>query len=395
MTQRKYSKIIVLDFGSQYTQLIARRVREAKVYSEIVDSAVSVDEIKKHEPAGIILSGGPASVHDDGAPTCDPAIFELGIPVLGICYGLHYMVSLFDGEVAKSGSREYGRAEVHRTVPDNPLFDKMPDSFQAWMSHADEVVRLAPGFITTAASETVPQAAIWNQEKDFFGLQFHPEVVHTKHGKRIIRNFVRSICGCKGRWSPQAYIDETVQTLREQIGEKRVICGLSGGVDSSVAARLIQEAIGDRLTCIFVDNGLLRHNEANKLLSVFRENLQINVEHVNAEEVFLQYLDGVADPEEKRRIIGREFIEVFKNAAESVENADFLAQGTTYPDVIESSGIGKHAEVIKSHHNVGGLPAELGFDLVEPLRFLFKDEVRKVGTTRYVCKYPKYNSGNR
>lgn len=380
MTKRQYSKIIVLDFGSQYTQLIARRVREAKVYSEIVDSAIPVSELKQHDPAGIILSGGPASVDDTDAPVCDAAIFDLGVPVLGICYGFHYMTKLFGGEVVRSGGREYGRADVSVVMPEDPLFEKVPATFQAWMSHADEVVRLAPGFKTTAGSENVPQAAIWHPEKQLHGLQFHPEVVHTKHGKRIIRNFARRICGCRGRWSAQAYIDETIQTLRDQIGDdKQVICGLSGGVDSSVAARLIQEAIGDRLTCIFVDNGLLRHNEANKLIEVFRQNLQIKVKHVDAENVFLQQLEGITDPEEKRRIIGREFVEVFKNAAKSVENATFLAQGTTYPDVIESSGIGKHAEVIKSHHNVGGLPKELGFDLVEPLRLLFKDEVRKVG----------------
>ena len=378
MSNKDYAKILVLDFGSQYTQLIARRVREAHVYSEIVDSAIPVDEVWQAEPAGIILSGGPASVHDDGAPGCDPAIFDLGIPVLGICYGLHYTVENFGGEVKRSGSREYGPAIVERTGEDD-LFADVPESFKAWMSHADEVTRLAPGFEVVASSETVPCAAIRDAKRRIWGVQFHPEVVHTDYGKTIIRNFARGICGCKGLWSSQAYIEETVGLIREQVGDKHVICGLSGGVDSAVAAVLIHEAIGDQLTCIFVDNGLLRHNEADRLLEVFQRHLKVKVEHVNAEAVFLDKLAGVTDPEQKRHIIGHEFIEVFKQAAQRIENAKFLAQGTTYPDVIESSGIGQHAEVIKSHHNVGGLPSELGFDLVEPLRMLFKDEVRAVG----------------
>lgn len=378
MSNKDYAKILVLDFGSQYTQLIARRVREAHVYSEIVDSAIPVDEVRQADPAGIILSGGPASVHDDGAPSCDPAIFDLGIPVLGICYGLHYNVQNFGGEVKRSGSREYGPARVQRTR-DDYLFADVPESFKAWMSHADEVTRLAPGFEVVASSETVPCAAIRDPEKRIWGVQFHPEVVHTDYGKTVIRNFVRGICGCKGLWSSKAYIEETVGLIREQVGDKHVICGLSGGVDSAVAAVLIHEAIGDQLTCIFVDNGLLRHNEADRLLEVFQRHLKVKVEHVNAEAVFLDKLAGVTDPEQKRHIIGHEFIEVFKQAAQRIENARFLAQGTTYPDVIESSGIGQHAEVIKSHHNVGGLPSELGFDLVEPLRMLFKDEVRAVG----------------
>ncbi|MFO7822275.1 MAG: glutamine-hydrolyzing GMP synthase [Lentisphaeria bacterium] len=378
MSQVDYSKILVLDFGSQYTQLIARRVREANVYSEIMDSAVDAESVRKEQPAGIILSGGPASVHDEKSPVCDPEIFELGIPVLGICYGLHYMTSLFGGEVKRSGAREYGAATVDMKE-DNALFKAVPSSFTAWMSHADEVVHLAPDFTVLASSETVPCAAIWNDKKQIWGVQFHPEVEHTQPGKQIIRNFVRKICGCPGRWSPKAYIDESVGKIREQVGDKNVICGLSGGVDSAVAAVLIHEAIGDQLTCIFVDNGLLRHNEATRLLEVFRKHLKVKVEHVNAEDVFLDKLADVTDPEQKRHIIGHEFVEVFKDAARRIENAEFLAQGTTYPDVIESSGIGQHAEVIKSHHNVGGLPKELGFDLVEPLRMLFKDEVRGVG----------------
>ena len=358
MNKVDYAKILVLDFGSQYTQLIARRVREANVYSEIVDSAIDVDAVRKEDPAGIILSGGPASVHDENAPGCDPGIFDLGIPVLGICYGLHYTTRLFGGKVKRSGSREYGRASIN-LHGENPLFEKVPTSSNVWMSHADEVVEMASGFEVIASSETVPCAAIWNQSRRLWGVQFHPEVVHTEHGKTMIHNFVRGICGCKGLWTAKAYIDETVALIREQVGDKHVICGLSGGVDSAVAAVLIHEAIGDQLTCIFVDNGVLRHNEADRLLEVFRKHLKVKVEHVNAEEVFLKKLAGVTDPEEKRHIIGHEFVEVFKAAAQQIEDVRFLAQGTTYPDVIESAGIVQHAEVIKSHHNVGGLPKEL------------------------------------
>ncbi len=378
MSKQEYSTILVLDFGSQYTQLIARRIREANVYSEIVDSAITAEEVKRLSPIGLILSGGPASVHEANAPVCDPAIFELGLPILGICYGLQYMTHLGGGTVKKSGSREYGPATV-KQLEKNLLFQGVKSEFRVWMSHADEVTELAPGFETIASSQSVPTAAVWNPARRFWGVQFHPEVVHTKYGKTIIRNFARRICNGKGRWSAKAYIDETVELLRKQVGTGHVICGLSGGVDSAVAAVLIHKAIGDQLTCIFVDNGVLRRNEATRLLEVFRQHLHVRVQHVNAAERFLTKLKGIVEPEQKRKIIGHEFVEVFKHAAREIKDAHFLAQGTTYPDVIESSGIGKHAEVIKSHHNVGGLPAELGFDLVEPLRMLFKDEVRKVG----------------
>lgn len=378
MTKTDYSTILVLDFGSQYTQLIARRIREANVYSEIVDSAITAAEVRKFKPAGLVLSGGPASVHDPAGPGCDPAIFDLGIPVLGICYGLQYVTRLFGGDVKKSGSREYGRAEL-TVKTENPLFNRVPESFTVWMSHADEVVKLARGFEVIGASGSVPCAAVWHEGIKFWGVQFHPEVVHTKFGKRIIRNFARTICGCKGRWSAKAYIDETVTAIRRQVGDASVVCGLSGGVDSAVAAVLIHKAIGDQLTCIFVDNGVLRHNEATRLLEVFGQHLKVKVVHVDAEQRFLEGLAGVTEPEAKRKVIGHEFVSVFKEAARNIKDANFLAQGTTYPDVIESSGIGLHAEVIKSHHNVGGLPAELGFELVEPLRMLFKDEVRRVG----------------
>jgi GMP synthase (glutamine-hydrolysing) len=370
--------ILVLDFGSQYTQLIARRVRETHVYSEIVDSAVPVEELLRHNPAGLILSGGPASVHEEGAPTVDPRIFELGIPVLGVCYGLQLMTQMLGGRVQRSGSREYGSAEIEADVA-SPFFKGVPARSQVWMSHADEVVELAPGFTAIARSGRVPNTAICDAARNLYGVQFHPEVVHSKHGKRMVRNFVRGICGCKGRWTPRAYIEQTVEDLRTRVGSDHVICGLSGGVDSAVAALLLHKAIGDQLTCIFVDNGLLRMNEADKLMEIFGRKLHMRIRKVDAVDHFMKHLEGVTEPERKRKVIGHEFITIFKQAATSIPNARFLAQGTLYPDVIESSGIGKHAAVIKSHHNVGGLPKELGFELVEPLRLLFKDEVRAIG----------------
>jgi len=379
MAGERDEKILILDFGSQYTQLIARRVREVRVYSEIVDSAISAAEVRRLAPSGLILSGGPASVHEPDAPGCDPAIFELGIPILGICYGLQWVTHHFGGEVKRSGSREYGAATLHRRA-DDPLLHGLPKASRVWMSHADEVVKLAPGFKTIASSDRVPYTAVAHPKKRIWGVQFHPEVVHSKHGKRIVRNFARNICACRGRWSARAYIDVAVEDIRRQVGDGSVMLGLSGGVDSTVAAALLQRAIGDRLTCVFVDNGVLRHDEANRLLKVFRERLDLNVRFVDAGDEFLAQLAGVTEPERKRKIIGHFFIEVFRRAAKEVGAPRFLAQGTTYPDVIESSGIGKHADNIKSHHNVGGLPEKLGFDeLVEPLRMLFKDEVRALG----------------
>lgn len=370
--------ILVLDFGSQYTQLIARRVRETRVYSEIVDSAMPVEDLMRHNPAGLILSGGPASVHEDGAPTIDPRIFELGIPILGVCYGLQLMTHLLGGRVQRSGSREYGPAEI-KVDASSPFFTGIPATSPVWMSHADEVVTLAPGFDAIARSGRVPFSAVCDAKRNLYGVQFHPEVVHSKHGKRMLRNFVRGICGCRGRWTPRAYIDQTVEELRTRVGTDHVICGLSGGVDSAVAALLIHKAIGDQLTCIFVDNGLLRLNEADKLMEIFGRKLHMRIRKVDAVDHFMKHLEGITEPERKRKVIGHEFITIFKQAAQSIPNARFLAQGTLYPDVIESSGIGKHAAVIKSHHNVGGLPKELGFELVEPLRLLFKDEVRAIG----------------
>ncbi len=371
--------ILVLDFGSQYTQLIARRVRETGVYSEIIDSATPIDRIRSWNPSGLILSGGPASVHDTDAPKSAPEIFESGIPVLAICYGLQWMMYHLGGEVKPSGSREYGRSCLKLTGED-PLFHDVPRESHAWVSHADEVISPAPGFEVIAESESVPNTALCDRSRKLWGVQFHPEVVHTDYGKQVMFNFTRRICGCKGQWSPAAYIDYAVADIRHQVGSDNVVLGLSGGVDSTVAAALIHRAVGDQLTGIFVDNGLLRYKEAERMLKVFRENLNLKVEFVDASEHFLSRLEGVADPEEKRRIIGNEFVSVFQEAAQKMSRVRFLAQGTTYPDVIESSGIGRHAQNIKSHHNVGGLPEQLGFDeLVEPLRMLFKDEVRELG----------------
>lgn len=372
-------QILILDFGSQYTQLIARRIREANVYSEIVDTPISPAEIRSRGVSGLILSGGPASVHDAGAPACDPGIFDLGIPVLGICYGLQWLSRHFGGTVKRSGSREYGPALLSQQV-DNPLFQDVPPVSKVWMSHADEVVQGAPGFEIIGSSESVPWAAVWHPGRRIWGVQFHPEVVHTDHGKQILYNFARRICGCSGAWTAAHYIEQATRDLRAQVGTGSVILGLSGGVDSSVAAALIHRAIGDQLHCVFVDNGVMRHHEADELRAVFGRHLKMNIRMVDASDGFLSRLAGVTEPEQKRKIIGAYFVEVFREAAASIPEARFLAQGTTYPDVIESSGIGKHADNIKSHHNVGGLPAQLGFDqLVEPLRMLFKDEVRAIG----------------
>lgn len=372
-------KILILDFGSQYTQLIARRVREADVYSEIVDTMISPDEIRARNVKGLILSGGPASVHEAGAPECDPGIFELGIPVLGICYGLQWLTKHFGGTVKRSGSREYGPAMLTHDGTD-PLFTNVPRTGKVWMSHADEVIEAAPGFSPIASSESVPFAAVVNPQRGIWGVQFHPEVVHTSAGKQMIFNFARTICGTSGSWTAAHFIEVKTREIRETVGSDRVLLGLSGGVDSSVAAALIHRAIGDRLHCVFVDNGVMRYQEAEQLSHIFSKYLHMSIEMVDAADIFLSRLAGITEPEKKRKIIGGTFIDVFRKAAADLPNARFLAQGTTYPDVIESSGIGKHADNIKSHHNVGGLPAELGFDqLVEPLKMLFKDEVRAIG----------------
>ena len=371
--------ILVLDFGSQYSQLIARRIREASVYSRIVPWKISAQEIRAEQPAGIILSGGPSSVYQPGAPQCDPEIFRLGIPVLGICYGMQLTVRILGGEVRRGQAREYGRAEIFQTQ-NSPLFADFPSPAQVWMSHGDKVSALPEGFRKLAFSSNTEFAAMEDPDRRIYGIQFHPEVVHTQQGSMIIHNFCRSICGCTGTWTMDSFVRSAVERIREETAGSNVILGLSGGVDSSVAAALIHRAIGNRLTCIFVNNGLLRKGEAERVQKLFGGTFRIPLKYVDASERFLSRLAGITEPEQKRKIIGSEFIEVFNAAAAEIPDVVFLAQGTTYPDVIESVPIdGNPSSVIKSHHNVGGLPAHMKFKLLEPLSRLFKDEVREVG----------------
>jgi len=376
-------KILILDFGSQYTQLIARRVREAEVYSELHAWDMDAEAIRAFAPAGIILSGGPNSVYDHETPVVPSIVFELGVPVLGICYGMQTMAAQLGGSVETGQAREFGYAEI-LTSGDSPLLrgieDKENGVLDVWMSHGDKVTGLPHGFHVLCSNDSTPIAGMADETRHFYGLQFHPEVTHTKQGTAILSRFVHDICGCGRTWTMPNYIDEAIANIRRQVGVEEVILGLSGGVDSSVAAALLQRAIGDQLTCIFVDNGLLRLNEAEQVMQTFAENLGVKVDHIDASEAFLRHLTGVSDPEAKRKIIGREFVEVFQHEAERMPNARWLAQGTIYPDVIESAGskTGK-AHTIKSHHNVGGLPDTLHLKLLEPLRDLFKDEVRELG----------------
>ncbi len=386
-TQIHQDRILVIDFGSQYTQLIARRIREAGVYCEIHSCEMTSEQIKDYAPKGIVLSGGPESVTGDESLVVTPAIFDLDIPILGICYGMQTMAAQLGGQVEPSTHREFGYAQV-RAHGHCQLLKDIEDHASAegyglldvWMSHGDKVTGLPDGFIKIASTDTAAIAGMADEARQFYGLQFHPEVTHTQQGQRIIQRFVTSICGCDGLWTPANIIDESIAQIREQVGDDKVLLGLSGGVDSSVVAAMLNKAIGKKLVCVFVDNGLLRLNEGDQVMATFAENMGINVIRVNAEDRFLNALQGVDDPEQKRKIIGNTFIEVFEEKAEALENIKWLAQGTIYPDVIESAGAksGK-AHVIKSHHNVGGLPEDMTLKLVEPLRELFKDEVRKLG----------------
>lgn len=376
---KEFDKILILDFGSQYTQLIARRVREIHVYSEIHPFNYSVEDIRAFNPKGIILSGSPASLTAKESPQLDPRVLDLGVPVFGICYGMQSMAHFLGGRVDSSTEREYGRAEIEFDG-NAPLFAGMGGKkTTVWMSHGDKVLQLPEGFKMIAKSPNSPYAAMSHAEKKLFGVQFHPEVTHTPEGKEILSNFAFEICGCSPNWTMASFIERTVQEIRTKVGEKHVVCGLSGGVDSSVAAALVYRAIGDKLTCIFVDNGVLRKGEAEAVPELFKGRFHFPLINVPAESRFLKALKGVAEPEKKRKIIGHEFIKVFEEEAHKLKNVEFLVQGTLYPDVIESVSVKGPSAVIKSHHNVGGLPDKMGLKLVEPLRELFKDEVREVG----------------
>ncbi len=374
--------ILIIDFGSQYNQLIARRVRESKVYCRIAPPTISIEAIKEIRPEGVILSGGPSSIYEKTSPKADPAIFELGVPILGICYGMHFMIDALGGTVKGAGKREYGFAELH--IKDREgLFKGLEDNASCWMSHGDSIdstEHLPPGIHVTASTDNTEAAAVAFKEKKMYGVQFHPEVEHTPQGKAVIDNFLFDICGCEPSWSMKSFAEEAVAEIRDTVKDGKVILGLSGGVDSSVAALLIHKAIGDQLTCIFVDNGLLRLDEAKKMKANFKSRLNMNIRFVKAEKRFLSALKGVVDPEKKRKIIGKTFIDVFEEEARRIKGVEFLAQGTLYPDIIESvSTFGGPSVVIKSHHNVGGLPRRMKLKVVEPLKYLFKDEVRRLG----------------
>jgi len=370
--------VVILDFGSQYSMLIARRIRECNVYCELLPYNAPWQQVERLQPKGFILSGGPASVYDENAPLAPSYVFESGLPVLGICYGMQALVHQLGGRVAPGDRQEYGHTIIYQGTPDEPIFQGLPPSMAVWMSHADRVVELPPGFRSLAYSDNSPVAVVGN-DRGIIGLQFHPEVVHTPHGKAILRNFLYNICGCHGDWTAASFIEESIRSIRQQVGDGRVICALSGGVDSAVTAALVHRAIGDQLVCIFVNNGLLRREEPERVVETFRRHMKINLVYVDAIDRFMACLDGVGSPEAKRKMVGEEFIRVFEAEARKLGRVDFIAQGTTYPDVIESAVGSNAAAKIKSHHNVGGLPRQMAFTLVEPLRYLFKDEVRQVG----------------
>ncbi|HEY3413916.1 MAG TPA: glutamine-hydrolyzing GMP synthase [Armatimonadota bacterium] len=368
--------VLVLDFGAQYGHLIARRIREARVFCEVIAHDTPAEEIRARHPKALVLTGGPSSVYEPGAPHCDPAVFELGIPVLGICYGMQLMAFELGGQVTPSERKEFGRTELH-VIADDPLFAGLDRNLVGWMSHGDHVTGAPEGFEITASTATTPIAAMMDPVRRLHGVQFHPEVVHTPWGQDVLVNFLLNVAGCDGNWTMDSFVDSALRDIREKVGDSRVVCGLSGGVDSSVVAALVHRAVGEQLTCIFVDHGLMRKGEGDRVSEMFSEHLHGRLVYVNARERFFRRLAGVEDPERKRLIIGEEFIRVFEEEALKLGQIDFLAQGTVYPDVIES-GLGKSA-MIKSHHNVGGLPERMHFKLLEPLRYLFKDEVRGVG----------------
>jgi len=375
----KQQTVLVLDFGSQYGQLIARRVREQKVYARILPCTTPIEVIREINPIGVILSGGPASVYAESAPKCAPEVFELGVPVFGICYGAQLMTETLGGKVHAAKNREFGHASI-TCLGKSPIFDSLPMELDVWMSHGDQIERLPQGFQTLAKTATCPHAAIANAARKFYGVQFHPEVVHTPRGKELLRNFLYNVCAARGDWEMSSFIDDTVKSVRERVGTDNVVLGLSGGVDSSVVAVLLNRAIGKQLYCIFVDNGVLRKDEFDRVVNNYTRSFDLQVNGIQAGKRFLSELAGITDPEKKRKTIGRVFVEIFQEEAKKIPNAKYLAQGTLYPDVIESvAAHGGPTAVIKSHHNVGGLPEKLGLELLEPLRELFKDEVRAMG----------------